>query len=236
MLGHLQEDLSPRALAKGMKPADVVTLYEVAAPVIFERSGWTGLASIFRARHRNDKLKDVLTKAFNEDKLGDLERPVFIPVVALKRPEQQRHVPSGLFLSTVYRHFDRPKYEKYNSSDWSCVDALLATSAAPTYFPAHVARESEIGGYRLWDGGLVANSPAFALISELCRFRPINELEFNIVCLGTGYVPNHVVAGDWGILQSAQAVVDTMFDLHKGSTAYFMRMMFPDRVAVSIPC
>lgn len=63
----------------------------------------------------------------------------------------------------------------------SMVDAALATSAAPTYFPPH-----EIPGYGYFaDGGLFANNPTMAAVAELSRIgqSPSGVLA---ISLGTG--------------------------------------------------
>ncbi len=65
------------------------------------------------------------------------------------------------------------------------VDAAMATSAAPTYFPSH-----ELGGRSLVDGGVFANNPAVAAIVEaLKRTEAPGRLETDdllVVSIGTG--------------------------------------------------
>ena len=65
------------------------------------------------------------------------------------------------------------------------VDAALATAAAPTYFPSH-----EVGGRALVDGGVFANNPSIAAITEaLKRTAAGGRIETDdllVVSIGTG--------------------------------------------------
>ncbi|KAL5558894.1 hypothetical protein UlMin_035105 [Ulmus minor] len=93
-------------------------------------------------------------------------------------------------------------YEKRND----ILDALLsdictATSAAPTYLPAHRFETTKSNGERrefnLIDGGVAANNPAFVAVNEVSReiqrgnpkFIPIRSIDFSrflVISLGTG--------------------------------------------------
>jgi hypothetical protein len=177
----------------------------------------------------------VIGRLLGDRKLKDLARPVFIPVTALKRPDG-RHVPAGVFLSTVHRLFDQPENERYHSGAWSCVDAALATAAAPTFFPAHRASDPTIGGeWLLWDGGLVANNPALAAIAELARFLPIERLSFRILSLGTGYRNIPIEAGDWSRFNAAEPIISTLFDASVGSTAFYLSRVYGEHVIRATP-
>ncbi|KAJ9166201.1 hypothetical protein P3X46_020983 [Hevea brasiliensis] len=107
-----------------------------------------------------------------------------------------------------------------------CLDALLsdiciATSAAPTYLPAHYfeTKDEQTGKERefnLIDGGVAANNPALIAIGELTKemikgnpdFFPIKPMDYGrflVISLGTGspksekrYDANK--AGKWGLL------------------------------------
>lgn len=64
------------------------------------------------------------------------------------------------------------------------VDAALATAAAPTYFPSH-----ELGGRVLVDGGVFANNPSVAAITEALKRTGAGRIECDdllVVSIGTG--------------------------------------------------
>jgi len=143
--------------------------------------------------------------------------------VALVRPDK-RHTPAGIFLSTIAHKAGRPELIKYRANDWLCVDAALATSAAPTYFPAH-----RVDGWVLWDGGLVANNPAAVTVGEAKKVYGSEGVVFIILSLGTGYGNHPTQAGDWGKIQAVVDVISTTLDTSVGSTAFLLRQDMHDR-------
>jgi patatin-like phospholipase/acyl hydrolase len=223
------------ALAAGLSTAQVVELYQKDTKTIFGPSmrRWK-VQWLLQARYRSEGLKDVIARLLGDRTLKDPAKPVFIPVTALKRPDG-RHIPAGVFLSTIYRIFNKPNMEKYRSGNWSCVDAGLSTSAAPTYFPAHTANDPTIGGeWLLWDGGIVANDRALAVLAELARYVPIDQLSFRILSFGTGYRNITIDAGDWG-LNAAPSIISALLDTSVGSTAFYLHQEYGENVFRATP-
>lgn len=106
---------------------------------------------------------------------------------------------------------------------FSLLDAALATSATPTYFPPHriTTDHNNNGFYTLVDGGVFANNPAQLAISEakISSKREANRVldtkDILIVSLGTGsltsvYPYNEVK--NWGLLQWGRPLLNIMFD------------------------
>ena len=60
------------------------------------------------------------------------------------------------------------------------VDVVLATTAAPTYLPAHPLR-----GLRLVDGGMWANNPTLVAIVEAVTTFGCPPAEISVLSLGT---------------------------------------------------
>lgn len=166
------------ALAAGVPVADCVALYELNATRIFASRGLSdslagGLDEYVRADYSQDGLRDVLTETFGNKRLPELEREVLVPAFDLAR--------------------FRPKFLD-RSDDWSLVDAALATSAAPTYLPVHIVRESlkgratSKGSVRaLIDGGVFCNNPSKAA-SDFARHR-LGAKIITLLSLGAGQTP-----------------------------------------------
>lgn len=106
---------------------------------------------------------------------------------------------------------------------FSLLDAALATSATPTYFPPHriTTDHNNNGFYTLVDGGVFANNPAQLAISEAKisskreANRVLNTKDILMVSLGTGsltsvYPYNEVK--NWGVLQWGRPLLNIMFD------------------------
>ncbi len=139
------------ALASGLKPAECVELYRANGKAIFAGRGFfdkiTG--GIVRADYTQDGLRGVLTKYFGDKRLKDLEKDVLVPAFDMRR--------------WCPKFFDRG-----HDGEAKIVDVALATSAAPTYFPAFGWVEDEVMTIYA-DGGLFANNPsdsALAFVSS----------------------------------------------------------------------
>jgi uncharacterized protein len=94
--------------------------------------------------------------------------------------------------------FKRWRARESKDHDYPIVDAGLATSAAPTYFPSHgIAFPGDTEPHALVDGGVFADDPTIAAIAEgLTRSsdKPagLTPHELFVVSLGTSrYVPHY---------------------------------------------
>ena len=86
------------------------------------------------------------------------------------------------------------------------VDAALATSAAPIYFPP-VPIDGVGADYDSYyvDGGLVANNPLAFAVAEVLGAKGVSPSEISVISIGTatssfGITPNDVVNHDYGAL------------------------------------
>ncbi|MDB9344748.1 patatin-like phospholipase family protein [Nodularia spumigena CS-586/05] len=105
---------------------------------------------------------------------------------------------------------------------FSLLDAALATSATPTYFPPHriVTSHNTNGFYTLVDGGVFANNPSQLAISEAKSSkqeanRILNTEDILIVSLGTGSLTSvypYDEVKNWGLLQWGRPLLNIMFD------------------------
>jgi patatin-like phospholipase/acyl hydrolase len=231
-------------LATGLTPAALTKLYQTWIPQIFSaknRRLWP--FSVFRAKFRPSGLRAAVQAIAGTATLGGLQKAVVVPVLALERPQlpppaPSRHFPAGVFLSTAHRLVGNKKLEKYRSDSWSCLDAALGTSAAPTYFPAHRVNDATVGRWRLWDGGLVANNPALVAVGEVTRVSGQARPDVRVLSLGTGYQDAAIPAGDWGQLnpRAARSIISAQLDVSVGSTAFLARQLFGDwAVRVNVP-
>ncbi len=101
----------------------------------------------YEAKPLRDAIVDTIGAANAERPLAVIEKPLAVCAVNFTygRPE--------IFRSKGLAGRD--------ASPTPLVEAVLASAAAPTYFPAH-----EIGGESLIDGGLIANAPEMQGLTE----------------------------------------------------------------------
>lgn len=231
-------------LACGKTAAELCDIYLTKAREIFSRGNRRYLiARAVRSKFRPDGLIDAVKAIAGELTLGELTRKhVFIPITAIGRPDES-HRPAGIFVSTAWRLTGSVAHEKYASSRWKCVDAALATAAAPTYFPAHVVEHPDDparGKWVCWDGGVVANNPSLAAVGEILRLDlamkaetartgPADSPDIRVLSIGTGYRNIDISGGDWGLIQSARPVIATLMDASVGSSAFLTRQFLGER-------
>jgi patatin-like phospholipase/acyl hydrolase len=167
------------AVSAGLPASQIAELYQKAGPEIFKpRPDYQPAKlrhripiSVFRrslqkripvrmddvmqTKYDSARLKSALLEVFGEEKIGSLQKcRVVIPsvdvtagkVVVFKTP----HLP----------YLSRDRHEPI-------VNALLATTAAPTYFPHAVL---DAGGAFL-DGGLWANNPSLVAYTEAMKIQ-----------------------------------------------------------------
>lgn len=135
-------------VAIGLEPDEIVRLMREKGEGIFplRRFGatWPG---IFCARFSQKPLRGLLTSILGDVRLGELDRLLVIPAV-----NETSGVP------VVFRSCDPAHWEL------RLIDVVLASAAAPLYFPLH-----RISGERYADGGLIANAPGLIASVDLTR-------------------------------------------------------------------
>ncbi len=116
----------------------------------------------------------------------------------------------------------------------SIVDALLASSAAPGFFPAHVT-----GGRAFLDGGLAANDPSLcALAAALAEGALLPEIRMITVSAGAPPVPGDPESlREWGLLEWAPHILQTVFDAQIQTTGRLVQELLPEEhfIRVAIP-
>ena len=154
------------ALGLGLElPAkEMLAFYEEFGPRIFggnRRLGW------FRSKYNGGPLKEALEACFGEKKLGDSKKRLVIPSLNLENGEVY-----------IYKTAHHPRLQRDYKEE--VVDVALATSAAPTYFPAHRAAT----GTPLIDGGVWANNPVGLSVVEAISVLGWSRDSLKILSLG----------------------------------------------------
>ena len=169
---------------------------------------WSYLKVSLKAAYSQESLKNVLLQYFEDKTIGDLKHRVLIPTVNCAKGK-------GQFLKTPHH----PSFKK--DYRWSLVDASLATSAAPTYFPIF---ENDNG--RFIDGGVVGNSPSLFGYHEAKHFLSDSEdLNIRILSIGTAN-QNFGLSGsfklDAGFLRWKSSLFDILISAQEGSANYVL--------------
>lgn len=135
------------AMAAGICPQNVGELYMEHASDLFPRR-WRPRILDPSSRYQTGPLREMLESAFGEQRLDDSPVRLAIPAFDLASNDVY------LFRTPHASRLRRDHSELL-------VDVALATTSAPTYFPAHQMR-----GLRLVDGGVWANNPTMVAVVE----------------------------------------------------------------------
>ncbi len=177
-------------LGAGLTPRDIVDFYATWGPKIFrpERLGF------LRRRYGSGRLREGLTQVLGDKTLGDSRCRLVVPAYELAADE-------------VYI-FKTPHHDKL-TRDWKekMVNVALATSAAPTYFPAH-----RLDGLRLVDGGVWSNNPSVLAIAEAVSLLEVPLTSIRLFSVGTtaDLVHRHPRLDQGGIVQWTGAAINVL--------------------------
>lgn len=153
-----------------LKASDIVSLFKDNHRAIFKQKG----NGVTREKFRASAIHDFLRKIYGNDRMSDIKHyDIIIPYYNLSSA--------------------RPEFYT-NESDISILDAMMSTTAAPSYFKPYQT-EASLNA----DGGLTCNDPILHVIDKLVGTYP-DANSYYILSLGTGvvgktYSPKNVV--DW---------------------------------------
>ncbi len=164
----------PKYKAKG--------IYRFLFPIgswFFKKGTGGDLAAAFRARFCPDALEVSFAEGFGDKTLGDVNfTRLIMPAVNLTKGQphvfRSRHLPKGV-----------------NDQDIKIAEAIIASTAAPTYFP-----HRQIGENSYVDGGMWASDPSMLAVAEAIRIKELEETghpeahfrtsEMHLLSVGTG--------------------------------------------------
>lgn len=210
-------------LAHGISPDALAELYRAQRHVIFpDLAGrlWSRANRLISdgmsaPRYDGVGIEKVLRKVFGKTTLGQLKAPVLITSY-----DTISRTP------VIFKSFDA------KHRDLLVWEVCRASSAAPTYFPAH-AMKVEGKECALIDGGVVANNPTACAIAEALRkdARVDNSRDLVVLSVGTGERTRSIdldSARSWGALEWAVPIIDVLFDGNTDSVDYIARQLVGD--------
>lgn len=191
MAGTSAGSLCIAGLLVGRSPDQLCTLLDEQGPLIFRRSRFLRAKWFITAKYSRKPLEDAVDAAMGGEnpELGEFSQILAFPAI------DETDGRPVVFTNTNEAH-----------KKILLRDAVLASSAAPTYFRPHLIRTTR---KRYVDGGLYANAPDLAAIILARKAWPHIELhDLHLVSIGTTLAsaasphgPGHPGAG--GILSWA---------------------------------
>lgn len=198
------------SIAAGYPASQAVAFYKQYASTVFPPAKPANLLGRLREwyrrlqhpKHSGAGLAAVLEEVFDPLTLADVKTSVMLTTFNLLNRR------ALMLKSWQAKH----KHLKLSA-------ACRASSAAPTYFPAH---ELDIGHARLplVDGGVIAGSPSAVGLTEAVRLNRAHNRhhsfdQYIVVSLGTGVTNSPITAAQgktWGLRHWAAPLFEIVFD------------------------
>lgn len=207
-------------LAAGKTAREMQTILDNNRKLIFPKRRFSLIRKLLGVEFNADKLRNLIQMTLGDIRIKDLKSRVLIPTV---------NGSSGQ--SKVYKTPHHPDFTW--DGELKIIDAALATSAAPTYFPAHTTAQG-----KMLDGGLFANSPSFLVYHEITckRFLAVDPNQVYMLSIGTMGSTNRMsksANGDEGYLKGWQwgkGLISLMMDVseywHTTITSHYLENRF----------
>jgi patatin-like phospholipase/acyl hydrolase len=189
-------------------PAEqLVALYEVEGPKIFDRSVWQRIRSaegLLDEKYDAGALDRALERFLSDKRLAETKPDLLVPAYNMGDPGP---------------YFFKSRKAREENEDFPLSEVARATAAAPTYF-----EPAEVAGQALVDGGVFAANPAMCAFAEVMRFQPAADIF--LVSLGTGqrtHKRSFDEVQDWGLVEWAKPILDVVFDGVSDAVDYQLR-------------
>lgn len=210
-------------VVEGIPAEQIAKLYTQHGAQIFKRR-WSTYFGLSGPRYGHKYLRGLLGELFSAGRLGDHGRPceIVVPSFSLK--------PYGPYYFKSWQARGEPRFldpgERWQDFDYSLVDVALATSSAPTYFPAAAVTSTSGRKTYMIDGGVHANNPVLAAAISAEQLWPGEERE--ILSLGTGQRVHPIDGKDaqgWGLAEWAPHIVNVCMDGSASDSEYWADLL-----------
>lgn len=177
-----------------MRPAELIERYAGLTDRVFPRfrqARWRLAPRAWSPAYSGEVLREVLVEVFGSRLLGESAKRLVIPSWDVQRGEVH-----------VFKTPHHPRLRR--DGQISMVDVAMATSAAPTYFPA-----AKVDGQRLIDGGVWANNPSVVAIGEAVSMLGLPLEAIRVLNVGTvdqrTYHSERLDSGGWATWATSAA-------------------------------
>lgn len=204
-------------LAKGLYASKIKKIYDDSMNTVFKKRNI--FKRLFQSKYCSSELKNIAEK-----ELTDSETSGLLGFNELKRDL----LITSFNLETFKPKIFKSNYSNKNYLDYYVSDAIMSSTAAPSFFPAYENVSNDKGIYI--DGGVAANNPALIALIDAKHFdrkskrgrSPIESLgSVSLLSIGTGkYATSLNLKGlknspswDWAIsfIKKTSPIKDVLF-------------------------
>lgn len=205
---------------------ELVNFYHQYGRRIFTESIPTAIDDYILPKYSQEGRQEVLENLLGGAKIEDALREVLIPSYDIELREPI------FFTSNPQAEQPKGYSGRKICTGFTMVEAAMATSAAPTFFPPYkldTAHYTAEGYYALVDGGVFVNNPASLAMMEAMisykreKAKELLRTETLVVSLGTGSLTrqySYKKAKNWGQIQWALPILNVVMDGQSEGVAY----------------
>lgn len=199
--------------------SDALELYLAKGKDMFQTSPLRKvrtLNGLLAPKYKNKVLKQELDHYFGTLKTAELLKPCLLPSYNMNTRE-----------SVFFNSLSSLKDEERN---YPLSDAVLASTAAPTFFPPTCTKAYNECIDCLVDGGVFANNPSLCALIEALKLKKTKNLS-NTMILSIGNVNNahsysYTKVKHWGALKWAFPLLDILMDASEQTVDYQLRKLY----------
>lgn len=192
---------------------EILEFYLTLGPLIFDKQS---LFPLFGSKYTSHGFEEQLTYYFGNVKLSELLKPCLITSYNTSNR------------SAVF--FNRETALKDSKRNPLLKEAVKASCAAPTYFPAVCLSKTPDCPNCYIDGGIVANNPSFCAVIEALKMEDCDSLHDIYLC-SVGNVKNDVTYNcrevrKWGLLEWAVPLFSLLLNSNMQTVDYQLKTLF----------
>jgi patatin-like phospholipase/acyl hydrolase len=183
-----------------LPPSDLVKIYVLEGPVIFDRSIFQRVRSaegLLDEKYDDAALDRALERFLSHKRLAETKPDLIVPAYDMSLP--------GPYFFKTTKAKETPE-----TDDFKLSVVARATSAAPTYFEPEATGEKA-----LVDGGVFATNPAMCAVAEVLNREDLRPRDVVLLSLGTGertHKRSFDEIKDWGLAAWARPILNVVFD------------------------
>jgi patatin-like phospholipase/acyl hydrolase len=213
-------------LGMGASAEQILDFYRKDGAKIFPKTGRVGgwvrtLGNIFHPKFQPGQLRAAVGTVVSDQPLRAARTRLAIP--------SYQSVPGRVY---IFKTPHNAQGRGLQDADVPAIDVALATSAAPTYFPAHRIEPGGVLKGIFIDGGVWANCPAMVGIVEAVAFCGQRLEDIDMLSISTTNYPfaiGHQAEG-WGFLGWGPKIIETfMFGQIQAAVAQAGCLLGSDR-------
>lgn len=175
-------------------------------------SGWGWLWAKYDSRYLHDLLR----------------REEYLGARLIGESGSRLVIPAVNYTTGTPQLFKTPHHENFRTDHLlAMIDVAMATSAAPTFFPAY-----QMNSQQYVDGGLVANAPGLLAVHEAQKFLAQNPNDIHVLAIGT--ITSQVTAdptktADRGVLRWKENIFELTISAQESLSKSMLKHMLGDR-------